>query len=316
MDQCRQNSMIVAAVAGGVVLLATWLVGGHPFAVALLLAVLAGGLLGSLLVWGVCSGRGSAAENEAVNATMWQPEPFTPSRRVVAPGGRVVSTRPLGGAVPEGLDAPALETVTLQATRDPATARLSATVSEPAAVQSAVDNEAVANRDVHSGVPTIGLPALEAPFAALADVPLPGSATFTDPLPPSEVDQARTDEVAHKAEKAQRKGAESALKVGPAAQDVVLGADRVATLTGEEVAIKEDGDDELLRIEGVDQMIAIWLRDSGVTSLAQIAAWDDADIARLAGMMGRNGHRIRREDWSGQAARLLGTRSAGGRRDG
>ena len=66
--------------------------------------------------------------------------------------------------------------------------------------------------------------------------------------------------------------------------------------------------DDLTRIRGLGPMLQNWLAGYGVTRFAQIAAWDDADIARFAGMMGRVGHRIREEEWVDQA-RLL---AAGG----
>ncbi|AXC50893.1 hypothetical protein DRW48_15470 [Paracoccus suum] len=317
MDQCRQKSLIAAAVAGALTLLSAWLGGGYPFVVAVLLAVLVGGLLGALLVWGLCSGRGSAAENEAIQATMWEPEPFTPNRRVVAPGGRVISTRPLDADAPEGLEARALDSVTLQASRDPAVARPSA-VAEPAVADM---REPDADVDVPPGpgaallaTPSISACIPTAPVALMAET-LPGSATYTDPLPASQADQARSAEEEQRRREAQPK-AEKPRKAGQAARDIELGEDRVATLTGGDHPMAADEGDPLMRIEGVDQMAATWLRDSGVTSVEQIAVWDDADIARFAGMMGRAGHRIRTEDWAGQAARLIGAQGATTRPEG
>ncbi|WP_342366848.1 hypothetical protein [Qipengyuania flava] len=42
----------------------------------------------------------------------------------------------------------------------------------------------------------------------------------------------------------------------------------------------------------------------GVTSFAQIAAWDEAEIDRIDAQLGRFQGRIRRDDWVGQASLL------------
>jgi predicted flap endonuclease-1-like 5' DNA nuclease len=44
----------------------------------------------------------------------------------------------------------------------------------------------------------------------------------------------------------------------------------------------------------------------GVTTFAQIAAWDDAEIDRVDAQMGRFQGRIRRDDWVTQARLLTG----------
>jgi len=64
------------------------------------------------------------------------------------------------------------------------------------------------------------------------------------------------------------------------------------------------GSDELLRIKGLGPRIAEQLRALGITSLDQIAAWDDAEIDRVDAQLGRFQGRIRRDNWPEQA-RLL-----------
>jgi predicted flap endonuclease-1-like 5' DNA nuclease len=68
-------------------------------------------------------------------------------------------------------------------------------------------------------------------------------------------------------------------------------------------ALPETGDD-LTRIKGLGPKIADQLRTLGVTKLAQIAAWDDAEIDRIDVQLGRFQGRIRRDDWPGQAKLL------------
>lgn len=64
-----------------------------------------------------------------------------------------------------------------------------------------------------------------------------------------------------------------------------------------------DGDD-LRRIKGVGPKLVALLGGMGVTSYAQIAAWDDAEIDRIDAQLGTFAGRIRRDNWVEQA-RLL-----------
>ena len=71
------------------------------------------------------------------------------------------------------------------------------------------------------------------------------------------------------------------------------------------------GADDLTRIKGVGPKLAATLRDLGVTSFDQIAAWDDAEIDRIDAELGRFQGRIRRDDWTGQARLLAEGDTAG-----
>lgn len=64
------------------------------------------------------------------------------------------------------------------------------------------------------------------------------------------------------------------------------------------------GADDLKRISGIGPKLEVVLKGMGVTSVAQIAAWTDADIARFDKELGFEG-RIRRDDWVSQAKALL-----------
>ncbi|MFB9952911.1 5' DNA nuclease [Rhizobium puerariae] len=67
-------------------------------------------------------------------------------------------------------------------------------------------------------------------------------------------------------------------------------------------AAAETGD--LKRISGIGPKLEAVLKGMGVTSLAQVAAWSDAEIARFDKELGFEG-RIGRDDWVGQAKALL-----------
>lgn len=62
--------------------------------------------------------------------------------------------------------------------------------------------------------------------------------------------------------------------------------------------------DDLTRIKGVGPKLQQRLHDLGVTSFAQIAAWDDAEVERIDAQLGRFQGRIVRDDWRTQASLL------------
>ncbi len=66
-------------------------------------------------------------------------------------------------------------------------------------------------------------------------------------------------------------------------------------------ATEAGGTDDLTRIKGLGPKLAEQLRGMGVTSFAQIAGWDDAEIDRIDEQLGRFRGRIRRDDWPQQA---------------
>lgn len=59
--------------------------------------------------------------------------------------------------------------------------------------------------------------------------------------------------------------------------------------------------DNLKEIKGVGPALENLLHENGITSFAQIAAWTDADIDHYAELIGRMGGRIRSDDWVAQA---------------
>ena len=61
------------------------------------------------------------------------------------------------------------------------------------------------------------------------------------------------------------------------------------------------GADDLTTLKGLGALSAERLAELGVTRLAQIAAWSDADVERIAPQINIAADRIRRDDWVGQA---------------
>lgn len=68
---------------------------------------------------------------------------------------------------------------------------------------------------------------------------------------------------------------------------------------------QKGGDDDLTQLTGVGKVMAEKLHQAGVTSLAQIAAWSEEDVARMDAELDFKG-RIQRDDWVGQARKLTG----------
>jgi len=69
--------------------------------------------------------------------------------------------------------------------------------------------------------------------------------------------------------------------------------------------------DDLSRIKGVGPKLVALLGELGVTSYAQIAAWNEADVARIDDQLGRFAGRITRDQWIEQAKLLSEADEAG-----
>lgn len=94
------------------------------------------------------------------------------------------------------------------------------------------------------------------------------------------------------------------IDAAPAATPMEPAAGVPATAPAAEPAPAASGGDDLSRIKGLGPKLAATLREMGVSSFAQIAAWDEAEIERIDAQLGRFQGRIRRDDWVGQAALL------------
>ena len=87
--------------------------------------------------------------------------------------------------------------------------------------------------------------------------------------------------------------------------DIMAGmGEAIAAATREQAADAQA--DDLTRIKGVGPKLAAMLGQLGITRYAQIADWDEADLARIDAQLGSFAGRPRRDAWVDQA-RLLAT---------
>ncbi len=63
--------------------------------------------------------------------------------------------------------------------------------------------------------------------------------------------------------------------------------------------------EELAQIKGIGPKLRTQLAGMGITTIAQIAGWSEADIDRVDAQLGRFAGRIRRDNWTQQARLLL-----------
>ncbi|MEP3051031.1 MAG: hypothetical protein ABJP48_07995 [Erythrobacter sp.] len=76
--------------------------------------------------------------------------------------------------------------------------------------------------------------------------------------------------------------------------------------------LKTEGlSDDLTVIKGLGPKLATMLNSLGITSYAQIAEWDDAEIDRIDAQLDRFAGRIRRDSWVDQAKLLADGDQAG-----
>ncbi len=68
-------------------------------------------------------------------------------------------------------------------------------------------------------------------------------------------------------------------------------------------AVADDGDD-LTRIKGLGPKISTALKALGITRYAEIAAWSEADVARIDAQLGAFAGRATRDNWIEQAKLL------------
>lgn len=115
--------------------------------------------------------------------------------------------------------------------------------------------------------------------------------------------------------------ASAAYAIPPAAGTLGGVAEVIAAAVQEEAAqaggidsapgVADQPADDLTRIKGVGPKLSALLASLGVTRFDQIAAWSDADLARIDSQLGSFAGRPARDQWIEQARLLAGGDTAG-----
>lgn len=320
MSPCTRNCWIFAALMGLVVWLFALTAGGVGAMAGLFLGFVTAWLLGGFLVMMFCTGRGGEAADDQLGWLHAAPAAPAPTPLPDAPP-IALAARPAGmEGAPAGASADSAAAVTFAA--------------DPTLWDDEEEDEYDADDADGDGAVA---PAAETPLEdtrAVMDAPsasarhdMPGEAVpSAEPKkakkPKDKVGKSAKDakdakekgrKAKDRADKTGRKGLSTdASRVLRARAEDVDGGEAVddpfpvATVTTPATAA--GGGDELGRIDGIGPNLTEWLHGQGVTRLAQIAAWTEADVDDFEARLGRSGGRIRRDDWVGQA-RIL---AAGG----
>ena len=92
--------------------------------------------------------------------------------------------------------------------------------------------------------------------------------------------------------------------VAPPGAELLGGIGEIISAAATFSATSLDDADNLTRIKGLGPKIATLLRSLGVTRFDQIAAWSEADVARIDSQLGTFQGRIARDNWIEQARSL------------
>jgi NADH-quinone oxidoreductase subunit E len=175
------------------------------------------------------------------------------------------------------------------------------------------------NRQKAAGEAPSATAPVEAPAVTETPAPVPAptaAAAVSEPAPIAEKPKAKPAAPARKvavtapkiesikklAAKAKVATAKAAAPKVPAKP--VVEAKTVKAPKAKAVKAKAPASGDLKQISGIGPKLVEVLNGLGVTSLAEVAAWNEADIARVDKELGLNG-RISRDDWVGQAKALL-----------
>jgi len=100
--------------------------------------------------------------------------------------------------------------------------------------------------------------------------------------------------------------------MGGIAEAIAIGAtDLVEEAAAAAPPAPAAGADDLTRIKGLGPKLASLLGTLGISSFAQISAWDEGDIDRIDAQLGTFAGRIRRDNWVDQARFLAAGDVAG-----
>ena len=92
--------------------------------------------------------------------------------------------------------------------------------------------------------------------------------------------------------------------IAPPGAELLGGIGEIISAAATSSATSLDDADNLTRIKGLGPKIATLLRSLGVTRFDQIAAWSEADVARIDPQLGTFHGRIARDNWVEQARYL------------
>ena len=92
--------------------------------------------------------------------------------------------------------------------------------------------------------------------------------------------------------------------VAPPGAELLGGIGEIISAAASDSAASLGDADDLTRIKGLGPKIATLLRGLGITRFDQIAAWSEADVARIDPQLGTFQGRIARDNWIEQARYL------------
>ena len=99
--------------------------------------------------------------------------------------------------------------------------------------------------------------------------------------------------------------------VAPPGAELMGGIGEVVSAAVSDAAGSGGDSDDLTRIKGLGPKLAGLLRGLGIARLDQIAAWSEADVARIDAQLGAFQGRIARDNWIEQARYLAAGDVAG-----
>lgn len=141
---------------------------------------------------------------------------------------------------------------------------------------------------------------------ALIDAPASMEETFGDTTA-----AANSDAVAAAGAKADAEAGATVAAAGIAAMQAAPQPEPAPAAAPAPAPAPSAGGDDLTRIKGLGPKLAALLGEQGITSFAQIAAWNVADVERIDAGLGRFQGRITRDQWVEQAKLLSAGDEAG-----
>ena len=271
-NECTRNCWIAAGVVGLLVWIFASFIGSTSVMGGLFLGLIAIVLMGLFLVWALCKGSGSAADDRHHGLARAKPAAATPMAKPTA--------MPLQSAAPAAAAAAPAAMSEAKPSVAPKPAPKPEAKAEP-------KPEAKAEPKPEPKPETV---AASAPKVAAKETP-PAAEPAAAKAAPAKPAVAEKDEP-----KAQAKSAPKP-ETKPAAKKDAKPAPKPAK------AAKAKPDD-LKQIKGVAPNLEYLLHEKGVTRFAQIAAWTESEIDSFAEKIGSMGGRIRSDDWVAQAKTL------------